>query len=313
MFYSILQDKGRIKGAQFPGEFILSQIERYTGPIRQGLDEQIDKRLVRTFFDLFSVILMYRNQVMGLLLSELGGYVCGFAHAPAGTKRISNLLRSKKWAAGLIDDFLFAQTRRRIESLLSAGKRPLLLWDDSRIEKPESWVLEGLCSVWSSKARRLTRIRRGFYRPPRGRICVPGIKWTGVFLSHWGGVPSVCQMSWWTTRGKFKEDPDNIIYCLLKKIHQQIAQPLTHVLDRGYASEKMLRYLFRFEQDFIIRWKHNLLMDHAQKGRKKTHLLARSFKAQTGRMVRDKERKTTKYLTLAWTSLTHPAFPNKPL
>jgi len=61
-------------------------------------------------------------------------------------------------------------------------------------------------------------------------------------------------MSWWTTRGKFKEDPDNIIYCLLKKIHQQIAQPLTHVLDRGYASEKMLRYLFRFEQDFIIRW-----------------------------------------------------------
>jgi hypothetical protein len=28
---------------------------------------------------------------------------------------------------------------------------------------------------------------------PSGRICVPGFHWTGVFLSHLGGVPSVCR------------------------------------------------------------------------------------------------------------------------
>jgi hypothetical protein len=62
---------------------------------------------------------------------------------------------------------------------------------------------------------------------------VPGFQWAGVFLSHLGGVPSVCQMTWWTTRGKYQEDPDNIIYRLLKKLHQFVDQALIHVLDRG--------------------------------------------------------------------------------
>jgi len=86
-------------------------------------------------------------------------------------------------------------------------------------------------------------MRRGFYLPPKGRICVPGFKWTGVFLSHIGGIPSVCQMSWWTTRGKFKEHPDNIIWRLLKKIKEQVDQQVLHVFDRGYANEKKQRLL----------------------------------------------------------------------
>jgi hypothetical protein len=313
MFFQLLQDNQALLDGQKGGRFLLHQVSTYTSSFRETLDASIDKRLVRTFFDLFVVILMFRNRAMGLVLSELGGYICGPSHAPAGTKRISNLLRSSKWSAKLIDQFFFTQSKARISSLLEAGKRPLVLWDDSRIEKAESWVLAGLCSVWSSKAKRLTRIRRGFYNPPRGRVCVPGFKWTGVFLSHLGGVPSVCHMRWWTTRGKFKEDPDNIIYCLLRKIHQEISQPLVHVLDRGYASEKMLRYLFKFEQDFIIRWKKNHLLTHHQKGQKKTHLLARSFKGQTGRIVEDNRRKNRKYITLAWAPVQHPQFPDKQL
>ena len=93
---------------------------------------------------------MFRDRVMGLLLSELGGYICGFDHAPAGTKRISNLLRCKKWKSNLIDRFFFERTVLRIEELKQKGKRALMLWDDSRVEKAESWVCEGLCSVWSS-------------------------------------------------------------------------------------------------------------------------------------------------------------------
>ncbi|HEY1054840.1 MAG TPA: hypothetical protein VGE24_06880 [Emticicia sp.] len=121
------------------GNFLLSQSNQYLQSLLYELDTQIDKRLSRTFFDLFTAILVFRNQKMGLLLSELGGYICGFAHAPAGTKRISNLLRSKKWASKLIDNFLFAKAKERIKALQSEGLRPLLLWDDSRIEKPESW------------------------------------------------------------------------------------------------------------------------------------------------------------------------------
>ena len=313
MFYQIYKETQENKSPQRSGEFLLSQIDRYTLSVRQLLNSQIDQRLVRTFFDLFSVILMFRNRAMGLLLSELGGYICGFSHAPAGTKRISNLLRSAKWSSQLIDHFLFDQIGNRINALVKAGKRPLFLWDDSRVEKHESWVSEGLCSVWSSKAKRLTQVRRGFYRPPKDRICVPGFKWTGVFLSHVGGIPRVCQMSWWTTRGKFKEDPDNIIYRLLKKIHQQITEKVVHVFDRGYANEKMLRYLFHFEQDFIIRWKKNHLLTHKEKGEKKTHQLARSFKARARRVVQDTVRKTTQCVSVAWAAVTHPQYPDNQL
>ncbi|MEM7299424.1 MAG: transposase, partial [Bacteroidota bacterium] len=237
-----------------------------------------------------------------------GGYICGFDHAPAGTKRISNLLRCKKWKADLIDQFFFERTRQRIDQLQKQGKRPLLLWDDSRIEKPESWFIQGLCSVWSSKGKRLTKIKKGFYRPPASRICVPGFEWTAILLSNLGGVPSVCQMSWWTRRGKFKEWGSNIIYRLLRKVHHQIGRAAVHIMDRGYANYQMLEWLFDFEQDFIIRWKKNQLLEHAEKGRKKTHLLARSFKGRQQRSVWDKYRKKSKRVSIAWAPVNHPDF-----
>ena len=313
MFKTLLQNKTSSAKSPKAATFILRQSNKYLGALQQQLNSQIDKRLVRTFYDLFITITMFRNRVMGLVLSELGGYICGHNHAPAGTKRISNLLRSKKWKAELIDDFFLTRTMRRIEQLKEQGTRALMLWDDSRVEKNESWVMEGLCSVWSSKAKRMTRIRRGFFSPPATRICVPGFQWTGVFLSHLGGIPSVCQMTWWTTRGKFKEDPDNIIYRLLRKIHQQVGQVVVHVLDRGYANEKMLNYLFHFKQDFIIRWKKNHLLNHAEKGTKQTHLLSRSIKAKKSRIVRDKTRKKNKRVTIAWAPVNHLEYPDNQL
>jgi len=111
-----------------------------------------------------------------------------------------------------------------------------LLWDDSRIEKPESWFLEGLCSVESSKGKRLTKIKKGYYKPPTARICVPGFHWTGVLLSALGEVPSLCQMSWWTSRGKHKEVGTNIMFRMLKKLQTVVGQGVLHVLDRGYAN-----------------------------------------------------------------------------
>lgn len=312
MFKNILQSKSSFPNEQKGGSFILHQANRYLEVLQSQLDAQIDSRLVRTFFDLFITITMFRNRVMGLLMSELGGYICGFEHAPAGTKRISNLLRSKKWNCNLIDEFFFQRTKQRIEDLKKKGKRALMLWDDSRVEKHESWVSQGLCSVWSSKAKRLTRIRPGFFTPPSTRICVPGFQWTGVFLSHLGGVPSVCQMTWWTTRGKFKEDPDNIIYRLFRKLHQHIGC-IVHVLDRGYANEKILSYLFHFEQNFIIRWKKNHLLNHCEKGTKKTHLLARSFKGRKSKIVRDKARNKDKHVTIDWAAVNHAEYPDNQL
>lgn len=138
MFEKVRQNKSNSASEPRASTFLLRRVELYTKRLRQDLDAQIDKRLVNTFLDLFGIILMFRNRAMGLLLSELGGYLTGFEHAPAGTKRISNLLRSKKWSSELIENQLFAQAKERMEQICSQDKRPLMLWDDSRVEKNES-------------------------------------------------------------------------------------------------------------------------------------------------------------------------------
>lgn len=69
----------------------------------------MDKRLVRAFAQTTAVIISFRHREHGLLLSELGGYILSPDQAPTGTKRISNLLRSKRWGYELIERFLWQQ------------------------------------------------------------------------------------------------------------------------------------------------------------------------------------------------------------
>lgn len=75
-------------------------------PLLEHMDAQIDRRLVQIFVRTIDAIIRFRNRPHGLLLSELGGYLLDPAHAAAGTKRLSNLLRSAKWSAQLSEAFL---------------------------------------------------------------------------------------------------------------------------------------------------------------------------------------------------------------
>lgn len=303
------QNKPKHTQKSTAAHFLQAKAQQYLQPLQEQLLQRIDKRLVTTFATLFTSILLLRNSKMGLLLSELGSYISGYEHAPAGTKRLSNLLRSKNWEASLIDAFFFKRTQEQVKQLLAANKRPLLLWDDSRLEKPESWFVEGLCPVESSKGKRLTKIKKGFYKPPTARICVPGFQWTGVLLAALGEVPSVCQMSWWTSRGKHKEVGTNIMFRMLRQLQASLTGSVLHVLDRGYASSWTIEWMDHFHQDFLVRWKKNHLLTHLGKGTKQTHLLARSCVAQGRKLLRDKERKLTKHVSVGWLAVSHPEHP----
>ncbi len=177
-------------------------LERFVGPLLHWLDAQIDKRLVRTFLLTLQAILMLRQPRCGLLLSELGAYILKPHQAPAGTKRLSNLLRSAKWTCSLIEDFLWQRASQQVDQLLARDRSALVIWDESVIEKPESIALEGLCAVRSSKAARLKRIKPGFFNPPGGPpIFVPGMQWISLIVSGLQGTPSLAAMRWWTSRG----------------------------------------------------------------------------------------------------------------
>src|SRR4029079_17643977 len=122
-------------------------LHAFVAPLVRELDFWLDRRLVRTLVRAVEVILAFRNSTHGLLLSELGGYLLSPEHAPAGTKRLSNLLRSKNWTHKLIGRFLWDCASTRLKELEAAGDEALVLWDSSVLEKPESIEAEGLCAV----------------------------------------------------------------------------------------------------------------------------------------------------------------------
>jgi hypothetical protein len=62
-----------------------------------------------------------------LLLSELGGYLASADHAPAGTKRLSNLLHSPKWQSSQIETYLWQRAQTRLGELEQTGEEALVL------------------------------------------------------------------------------------------------------------------------------------------------------------------------------------------
>ena len=76
--------------------FLSAELLAFLQPLLIWLDRRMDKRLVRTFAQTIAIIIRFRHNRHGLLLSELGGYLLSPDRAPTGTKRISNLLRSKR-------------------------------------------------------------------------------------------------------------------------------------------------------------------------------------------------------------------------
>lgn len=100
--------------------------EAFVQPLLVELEKCLDKRLVRTFLTTLQVIVQFRRRAQGLLLSELGAYILPPDRAPAGTKRLSNLLRSKKWASKQIEQFLSQDAHERLNELEAEGDDPLL-------------------------------------------------------------------------------------------------------------------------------------------------------------------------------------------
>src|SRR5438105_3735044 len=92
---------------------LAEQLADFVAPLLLELDALIDKRLVRTLLATLSVIIQFRNRANGLLLSELGAYLASPDQAPAGTKRLSNLLRCSKWEYSIIERFLWERARQR--------------------------------------------------------------------------------------------------------------------------------------------------------------------------------------------------------
>lgn len=241
--------------AQQASEALAAQLGEFLRPLMKQLHRKIDIRLLRTLRDLLVVILIHHNRQQGLLLSELGGWLMGDDRAPAGVKRIANLLHSKRWSSQVIEDYLWQQGQARVQALQQSSAEVCAIWDESVIEKLESLASERLCAVRSSKAARLKRIKPGFYNPPGGRpVFVPGFNWLQVLVTGQRGMAQLVHMRWWTTRGEASSDKRSEERQVLETVAALWGRGVVHVWDRGFASHPWLGEVLARRMRFIVRW-----------------------------------------------------------
>ena len=279
----------------------------FLAPLLRSLDQRLDRRLVATFLASLIAIVEWRNRAHGLLLSELGGYLLTPEQAPAGTKRLSNLLRSERWKASLLADWLWQQAQARVQALQSTGDQVLLVWDGSVLEKSETVKNPDLCAVRSSKARRLKRIRPGFFNPPGGRpICVPGLNWLGLLILGRSGAPTVAAMRWWTKRGERASDQQTELRSLLRQSVKAWSRTVLHIWDREFASAAHLHLMLDSDIRFVLRWKkRNKLLDSWGEARKAWEI-TRGKRSWEYRYLRDTHTGERHKVGVLAVCVTHP-------
>lgn len=187
---------------------VTTRCQTFLAPLRTALDTHVDPRLVRTAAPTVPAIVRHRTRPTALLLSELGAVLAGPTPAPAGTKRLSNLLHRLNWQATQIAQWLGTQAQAPVAAAAAAVPegRALCILDGSVLEKPERPRADGLRPVRSSKARRLSRPRpqpgSGYdHGPPGAPIVVPGWQGLAAVVTPWTGADtrrSLTLGAWYT-------------------------------------------------------------------------------------------------------------------
>lgn len=293
---------------------LAARLDHFLAPLLVDLDVLLDVRLVRTFAALVHVIIQFRHNSHGLLLTELGSALMSPAQAPAGTKRISNLLRSRRWTGALIEHFLWRQADRRITQLALNNESALVVWDQSVVEKPESDHTADLCPVRSSVARRLLRIKPGYFRPPTGRpVFVPGLHWLGLLVMGYDGPPTLAALRWWSTRGTEASSARSVERDLLALCAQAWGDRVLHIWDRGFAGSPWLGEAALSGVRFVLRWpKRYHLLDAQGRGRPAWEV-ARGKRSWDHRDLWDVRRRCWRKTGVLAIAVRHADYPHLPL
>jgi len=293
-------------------EFFAGRLQVFLSPLLVFLDQLLDKRLVNTFSGLCVSIIRLRSRSTGLYLSELGSYLLSAFQAPAGTKRISNLLRSPKWREQNIINYLALQAQLYCQELVS--EQPLLSWDESVQEKAESLKTEGLGPVRSVKAKRLLRIKPGYYTPPtKEPVHVPGLRWVGLLLCGLSAPPQLLRFRWWTSRKPEFCSLLQVRLELLQWVRELLGSAVLHVFDRGYASKEWLGLLLGHQDRFLLRWPSHFKLVDEKTNQKSAYRFSVGRKATSSKQVWDMVRKCFVRRSLLWQKCWHAAFAHHPL
>lgn len=292
-----------------------SHLLRFLSPLAQELYPRMDIRPLRTLVQTVEALVAFRDSTHGLLLTELGSHLDGLGRG-GGTKRLGTLIHHRKWQARDIDTFLWQRADAQLRQWEQLGQEGLVLWDGTVLEKPESLAPEGLCAVRSSKAGRLTHVKRGYYHPPGAPIFVPGMPGIGLLLAGRQaslGPPSLISMRWWTSRGGLASHEKDENCQLLRQTAQWWGRRVVHIFDRGYASGPWLGALRGFDCRFIVRWKLNYHLVSQAGVKQAAWKIGRGKVGLAPRTMWDAVHHRNVQGSVLFFPITHPDFPEWPL
>jgi hypothetical protein len=284
-------------------------------PLLHELHASVDRRPLRTLVQALEAMVAFRDRTHGLLLSEWGDYLDGLGGG-GGTKRLGTLIRHRAWKAQQIEEFLLRRADAQLDRWQSQGEDGLLIWDGTVLEKPESLKPEGLCAVRSSKAARLTHLKKGYYHPPGAPIFVPGMHGIGLVLVGRRaslGTPLLAGIRWWTSRGERASYEKDENCKLLRLVAQRWGSNVVHVFDRGSASSPWLGALRHFDARFVLRWKTTYHLRDASGVKQAAWKIARGKRGLAPRTLYDAVSHRNVEGSVLFFPVTHPDYPDWPL
>jgi DDE family transposase len=184
------------------------------------------------------------------------------------------------------------------------------------LEKPESLAAEGLCAVRSSKAKRLTHVKKGYYRPPGMPIFVPGMHGMGLLLAgrHKRSGPAIlASLRWWTSRGGLASYEKDENCKLLRLSSSRWGSNVLHIFDRGYASSLWVGALHGFKARFVLRWKTNYQLVDATGVKQAVWKIPRGKPGLAPRTIYDAVHHSNVEGRVLFFPVTHPDYPDWPL
>ncbi|GCE02690.1 transposase [Dictyobacter aurantiacus] len=139
-------------------------------------------------------------------------------------------------------------------------------------------------SARSSKTRRLTRIKPGYYQPPKGTVFVPGMQWLGLVVVGLQQPAVLAGMQWWS---KFATHRRCEELWWLGRAMAAWGREVVHIFDRGFAGQPWLEECCQLGIRFVMRWpKEYLLSEHDGWvwNRRKAWMITRGKRSQSTRL-----------------------------
>lgn len=252
-------------------------------PLLEQLDAQLDRRLVNTLVGCILGLLSHRGR--DLCLSELGELLIDGAHAPAGARRIWRLLKSQKWSADSIHQWLLAEADHTVEQAVAHNGQALLVLDGSVIEKPTARKLEGLTYVRSAQAKLLQRSCGG--PPPKRPTVVPGFNWVAAVVTGLSGAFRLARLHWYSPKAPGdqaqhqREAEQSVLWPLLDRWGPKVIC----LLDRGFDSHEFLGRLLSRLARLVVRWRSDFHLIGPDGEEKAAGQLTRHLRSQGHTLV----------------------------